>query len=91
MRYRYSDHAQEAITARGLSVEEVDAVLQNPEQVVPGKRGRRIYQARGIFTNGRAYLIRAIVVEAARPPIVATVYLTTQVSKYWADEQGEQP
>ncbi len=88
MRYVFSDHARVALEARGLTEEEADAVLQTPEQIVPGKRGRRIYQARGTFANGKTYLLRAVVVEAAYPPIVATVYLTTKVTKYWTAEEN---
>ena len=52
MRYRFSAHAQEALEERGLTEEEVDAVLQSPEQIVSSKKGRKIYQTRGTFANG---------------------------------------
>jgi hypothetical protein len=33
--------------------------------------------------NRKAYLVRVMVNETAKPPIVVTVYRTSKISKYW--------
>ena len=62
----------------GLSVEEVEAVLAAPEQLVPGYGGRLVYQSRVA-----GYLIRVVVETDREPAEVATAYRTSRVEKYW--------
>jgi hypothetical protein len=45
--------------------------------------GRRAYQSQLDFTNGKVYLVRAIVDEGFEPSVVVTVYRTSRISKYW--------
>jgi len=41
------------------------------------------YQSKVTFENGKLYLIRAIVSDEIQPPVVITVYRTSNISKYW--------
>lgn len=61
----------------------LEAVLDNPEQIVPGKDDCRIYQSRLDFGEGKIYLVRVIVDPAVEPLLVITVYRTGKIEKYW--------
>jgi hypothetical protein len=61
----------------------VDRVLANPEQVVPGSGGRKVYQSRVDFGGGRMFLLRAVVQDELTPKLVVTVYRTSEITKYW--------
>jgi hypothetical protein len=79
--YVLSNHAREQMAERGITEAEVDAVLQNPQQIVDADRGRKAYQSL-VVRGGRMQLLRAIVAVAATPPVVVSVYATTQ-GRYW--------
>ena len=66
--YRLTAHAQEEMTRRQISKDDVANVLAAPEQVVSVRQGREVYQSR---------------VEAGEPPEVVTVYRTSKITKYW--------
>jgi hypothetical protein len=79
---RVSGHAAEEIVRRGLSVEEVQATLRDPEAVIPVRSGRVVYQRR--FPElSPSYLIRVFVDVDRTPPIVVTAYKTSKMAKYW--------
>jgi hypothetical protein len=86
MDFYITRHAEEQCERRGISIEILDAVLQNPEQVVEDEEGKRIYQSQVDFETGKTYLIRAVVSEKTKPAIVITVYKTSQISRYWRSE-----
>ena len=69
---------RQKIEDHGLTVAEVEAVLDTPEQQVPGHGGRLVYQSR----VGR-FLVRVIVEQDRDPHEVVTAYRTSNVSKYW--------
>ena len=83
MRFFYSKHAQEELLLRRISRAVADGVLRHPEQVVPEYESRKAYQSKVDFGDGRVFLLRAIVDDAADPAIVVTVYRTSKVGKYW--------
>ncbi len=61
------------IAKRQIPIEFVEQTLDDPEQIVPERRGRKGYPARKVFSNGRTYLVRVIVDIADVPPTVRTV------------------
>lgn len=67
----------------GVTREEVEWVVRDPEQVVSGARGSRVAQ-----TRTRGGLLRVPFVETPQGRKVLTVYWTSKVGKYW--EGGEQ-
>jgi len=82
--YEVTDHAQWAMTRRGISEAEVSRVLRRPEQREVVEVGRCVYQSR--ITRGdppTAYLVRVFVDINRDPPQVVTVYRTSKVQKYW--------
>ena len=46
--------------------------------------GRRIYQSRVRFEDGKMYLLRVVVAEDEHPPVIVTAYRTSKIEKYWS-------
>jgi hypothetical protein len=78
MDYRITDHAQQEMDRRSISRTELDAVMQAPQQVVPGFGGRTVYQS--IMSDG--YLLR-VIADQENVPVVVTLYRTSKIAKYW--------
>ena len=85
MEYKFSCHAQTEMERRKISVDLVESVLDNPQQVVSEKEGRKAYQSK-IDVGGRAFLLHVIVVDDVEPAVVITVYKTSKIDKYWRAE-----
>jgi hypothetical protein len=83
MDFSLTPHAEQELERREIPRAFLNLVLQNPEQVVTERDGRRAYQSQFEFANGKVYLVRAIVDEEAEPSVVITVYRTSRISKYW--------
>ena len=62
----------------GITREQVENVLRNPEQIAAGYRGTLVAQAR--CTSG---LLRVPFVEAGKERKILTVYWTSKVNRYW--------
>ena len=60
--------------------------LDQPEQRLAGDSGtgRWIHQSRLRFEDGKIYLLRVVVDEDERPPVVVTAYRTSKIEKYWS-------
>jgi len=61
----------------------VEEVVQNPQQVVPERGGKKAYQSKIPFGEGKIFLVRVIVADDVTPPVVVTVYRTSRIGKYW--------
>jgi hypothetical protein len=85
MAFTLSDHALEEIERRNISREQVESVLQYPQQVVEVKAGRKAYQSQIDFGSGKIYLLRVIVDENTEPAVVVTVNRTSKISEYWSE------
>ena len=83
MSFYISRHAEEELERRSIPREFLDSVLQNPQQIVEDRDGKKAYQSLFVFENGKTYLVRAIVADNTNPVIVLTVYRTSQVARYW--------
>jgi hypothetical protein len=79
---KFAPYALKQMQERGLSGTIVREAVVTPDQVVQGKRGRKIAQKR-IQDVGKEYLIRVIYEEAASEVTVVTAYRTSKVAKYW--------
>ena len=64
----------------GITEEEIEDLLRNPAQVVPGDRDVMIAQAK----RGRR-LLRVPFVAVNEDRKVVTVYWTSRVEKYWKE------
>jgi Domain of unknown function (DUF4258) len=85
MGFCISSRAEEERDRRGIPRELLDSVLKEPQQIVEGQEGEKVYQSQFKFENDKIYLIRAIVTDQTKPANVVTVYRTSQISKYWRD------
>jgi hypothetical protein len=83
MSFYITRHAEEELERRGIPREFLDSVLQNPQQIVEDRDGKKAYQSQFKFENGKTYLVRAIVADNTQPAIVLTVYRTSQIARYW--------
>ena len=70
----------------GITRQEVEDLIRDPEQLVPGDLKALVAQAkRG---NG---LLRVPFVEAEGERKILTVFWTSRVGKYWREEQDANP
>jgi hypothetical protein len=69
----WTPHIKEQMIERDIAAEDVEAALNYPDEIVPGKNHRKIYQK---MTAGK--LLR-VVTEERR---LLTVYLTGKLNKY---------
>ena len=70
----------------GITPQEVEEVLRNPEQVVPGDLEALVAQSRR--GNG---LLWVPFVEAEGRLRILTVYWTSRIGQYWREEQDANP
>ncbi len=83
MKFRLSRHALEELRRRGIPRDLLEQVLQKPQQVLPERDGKKVYQSRVKFSEGKVFLLRAVVNDEAEPAVVITVYRTSKIEKYW--------
>jgi hypothetical protein len=83
MNYRLTRHAQEEMQRREISLPFVELVLNHPQQIIPEREGRKIYQSQVDFGDGKIFLLRIIVVDDVDPVVVITIYRTSRIAKYW--------
>jgi hypothetical protein len=83
MNYKLSKHAQEELRLRQIPRELLESVLQNPQQVVPERSGKKAYQSQLDFGGGRIFLLWAIVDDTLAPAVLVTIYRTKKIKKYW--------
>lgn len=73
MNWHWIDHINLQLIERKITKELVETAINNPDKIVKGKKGRKIYQK---ITGDK--LIR-VVTEGDR---LITVYLTDKIKKY---------
>ena len=78
----FTPHALEQMQERGIPLQVVLGVLNDPEQIVPAKKERSAYQSKVEMSDGN-YLLRLIVEPDGS---VVTIYLTSKIEKYWSEE-----
>jgi len=84
---RHAEERQEEWRKKlGITRQEVEDLLRDPEQVVPGDLEALVAQARR--GNG---LLRVPFVETKRGRKILTVYWTSKVEKYWREEKDANP
>ena len=82
--YVFSDHALAEIARRGISKDEVVAVLAKPQQSESVRAGRTVYQSK--LNPGdqlKEYVLRVFVDIDHNPPQIVTAYRTSKIEKYW--------
>jgi hypothetical protein len=79
MDFKLSKHANQELELRKIPPPLLDAVLQNPQQVVKAGGGKKAYQSQLDFGTGRMFLLRAIVDDTVDPSVIVTVYRTKKI------------
>ena len=82
--YRLTAHAAYEASRRGVTLDQIEAVVNQPQQIVPNAEGRKVYQSKLRITDGRIMLIRLVVEESDDGLVVVTVYRTSKIGKYWS-------
>lgn len=83
MNFIFSNHALQELQRRGLQQNMVESVLNNPQQIIEEKEGRKAYQSQVDFGGGKIYLVRVIIADNIEPAVVITAYRTSKITKYW--------
>jgi hypothetical protein len=68
----------------GITKQEVENLVSNPEQVVPGDMDVLIVQSRS-----RDGLLRVPFVKKGNDRKILTLYWTSKIERYWKEEKGE--
>ena len=79
MRCRLTHHAIMEMARRGISADEVNAVMEAPGQVLAVRNGRCVYQSR--IESGA--ILRVFVDVDRDPTEIVTAYRTSKIAKYW--------
>ncbi len=82
MNFRFSKHAENELVLRRIPRGFVEAVLLQPQQIVPERPPKKAYQSKVDF-GGKTFLLRVIVDDTIEPAIVVTLYRTKKINKYW--------
>jgi hypothetical protein len=83
MEYLISIHCLEQIKLRGVTVDELNSVLEKPDLVLEQGNENTVYQALTIDNN---FLIRIFVNTLKQPNLIITAYKTSKISKYHEDK-----
>jgi len=83
MTFQFSRHAETELGLRQIPRAMAEAVLRQPQQIVPERPPRKAYQSKVDFGDDRTFLLRVIVDDTVEPAIVVTLYRTTKINKYW--------
>ncbi len=65
-----------------ITKQEIEDLISNPEQIVPGERGALVAQKKS--RNG---LLRVPFLEIGKDKKILTVYWTSRIDKYWKEER----
>ncbi|MBI4596387.1 MAG: hypothetical protein HY730_08440 [Candidatus Tectomicrobia bacterium] len=66
----------------GITKLEVEGLIENPEQIVPGDMGVLVAQ-----TANRNGLLRSLFIETGVGRKIIRVYWTSKVKKYWKEQE----
>ena len=83
MNFKFSNHALEEMEKRKVPIFFVEAVLENPQQILRQDEDITIYQSQVDFGTGKLYLLRVFINATIDPAMVVTVYRTSQIKKHW--------
>jgi hypothetical protein len=80
----FKPHALFEMARRQISEDLVRSVLDSPQQLVPARAGRIVFQSKIESGDPPAmYLLRVFVDVDRSPAEVVTAYRTSKIEKYW--------
>lgn len=79
-----TEHAEFEMQRRQVPLNLVQRVVEDPEQIVPSRKGRLIYQSRFFDEQeDKEMLLRVILDIEGDDFWVVTVYKTSRIEQYW--------
>ena len=79
-----TEHAEFEMRRRQIPLALVQQVIQEPQQIVPSRKGRLIYQSRFFDDQQNKEMLLRVVLEIEVDNFwVVTAYKTSQIEKYW--------
>jgi hypothetical protein len=87
MSFDLSPHLYKRLELRKIPRQVLEAVLETPEQVLIQEDGTKVYQSKFESSNGKTYLFRVFVNDSIEPARVKSVYKTSQINKYWRNDE----
>jgi hypothetical protein len=83
MRFKLSIHAKQEMQRRDISLDQVNSIVNSPQQMLTQEDGVKVYQSQIDFPSGKRYLVRIFLNTTVDPAIVVTLYKTSKIQKYW--------
>ncbi|HMT10856.1 MAG TPA: DUF4258 domain-containing protein [Ignavibacteria bacterium] len=83
MTVEFTNHALEEIRIRDIDKQIIEAIIQNPKQILDSENNRKVYQDIVEFKNKKQYVVRVIIEETKGALRVVTAYKSSKISKYW--------
>ena len=80
--------ARKKMMRRGISEDWVQHTVEEPAQIVTGHGARKVAHGKH-FVEGKEYLLRVIFEETEHSYVVISAYLTSQVDRYWKENDRE--
>lgn len=71
---------------RGIVQTWIEETVRHPEQVVEGYGGRKVAHKKMVIDE-KECLLRVIYEEIGDKYVVVTTYLTSQISRYWKEDE----
>lgn len=88
MNIEFTKHALEELKNRGISLEIVEKILNNPVQILDSENNRKVYQDIIEFNDNKHYVVRVILEETKDNLKVITVYKSSKITKYWRKNES---
>jgi hypothetical protein len=83
MNFKLSIHAKQEMQRRGISLDQIESIINSPQQILTQDDGVKVYQSQIEFSTGRRYLVRIFLNTTVDPAVVVTLYRTSKIQKYW--------
>ena len=79
---RFTEHALNRLRQRGILREQVEQLIARPENTFEGYAGRTVYECIVKHADGTRDILRAVVDHDEDPPVVVTVVVEEDLSRY---------
>ena len=81
-----TEHADFEMQRRQIPLSLVQRVVEEPQQIVPSRKGRLIYQSRFFDEQEDKEMLLRVVLDIEGDDFwVVTVYKTSRIEKYWEE------
>ncbi len=81
-----TEHADFEMQRRQIPLSLVQRVVQEPQQIVPSRKGRLIYQSRFFDEQENKEMLLRVVLDIEGDDFwVLTVYRTSRIERYWEE------